>query len=315
MLNNKFVQDFTHSVYDLVTQRIEKLTPISDERSVYRIHTSTGSTRILRLQRSSAFESRYEQTGQILLWLQNKQYAAPQLHRTSKGTLVGVLNGWCSLLLTYIDGEVMNVQSEAFAEVGTALGQLHSLILGEPETFSQSRCSPNALAHTYKKLDYGQSHLPDQYRSMADALKTSLIPLIECEQQPRLTHGDCWYMNAIKTVANQTVLIDWDCAGTGIPIIDVGYLLLTAHYNLANPLQVEPSEKKVRSILTGYQIIRLINRAEIKLLPNAIRFALAFHLGAYLDERRNMLDDIVLRKMQARFEATSEIAQLAVVNI
>ncbi|MEZ4680765.1 MAG: phosphotransferase [Caldilineaceae bacterium] len=49
-----------------------------------------------------------------------------------------------------------------------------------------------------------------------------------------LLHGDPNHVNAVctgiadRTAPNSLVLIDWDNAGLGPPILDLGYLLLTA---------------------------------------------------------------------------------------
>jgi thiamine kinase-like enzyme len=109
------------------------------------------------------------------------------------------------------------------------------------------------------------------------------------------------------------VLIDWDGAGVGLPILDVGYLLLTSHYDLTKPLHVIADADKIRAILRGYQQARPITGPERALMRSAVQYALAFHLGNYLEEQTQVdSNDLVIRKMQARFAATTQIAQIAV---
>ena len=80
----------------------------------------------------------------------------------------------------------------------------------------------------------------------------------------QLTHGDCWYKNAIKTPQDGVVLIDRDCAGVGLPILDLGYLLLTSHYDLAQPLSITADAEKIRAIMRGYQAARPISPQSVR---------------------------------------------------
>jgi thiamine kinase-like enzyme len=144
-------------------------------------------------------------------------------------------------------------------------------------------------------------------------MRDSLAPIVEHSHNLRLTHGDCWYKNAIKTADQGVVLIDWDCAGVGLPILDLGYLLLTSHYDLTQPFRVTADQEKIRAILRGYRAARPIVYEERTLLETAVQSAQAYHLGEYLEEHSQIdADDLVLQKMQARFDAATSIAQIAV---
>ena len=41
--------------------------------------------------------------------------------------IVGMCDGWASLLLSYIDGTVLDINSTDFAQFGYTLGRLHTL--------------------------------------------------------------------------------------------------------------------------------------------------------------------------------------------
>ena len=133
-------------------------------------------------------------------------------------------------------------------------------------------------------------------------------------QQLCITHGDCWYRNAIKTSSGQVRLIDWDNAGIGLPVLDLGNLLLTAHFEQSKPLILEPHEANIKAIMNGYQQQRRIARVERACIADAMRFLLAFQLGSYAaDETLAQHPEFpfVLEKLQARYDATQPIAELA----
>src|SRR5438046_1440218 len=85
------------------------------------------------------------------------------------------------------------------------------------------------LPHAARQLAWATGHAAMSVQPLAAALRESLAPIAGHDHNLRVTHGDCWYKNAIKTADRGVVLIDWDCAGVGLPILDVGYLLLTSH--------------------------------------------------------------------------------------
>ena len=107
-------------------------------------------------------------------------------------------------------------------------------------------------------------------------------------------------------------LIDWDFAGIGASILDLGNLLLTTHYDLTQPLLVTADADKIQAILCGYQRARQITRADVELIASAIQFPLAFQVASYVENHEHINTDLILcQKARARFEATSEIARLA----
>src|SRR3569832_2126957 len=168
--------------------------------------------------------------------------------------MVGFLNGWGSLMLSYVDGEVLDVHSTDFIRLGFTLGQLHLMPLSNADRFPRSRCDPALLqTQTARQLATGNERVAPGFQPLLKTLRDSLNVFISQNATLCLTHGDCWYKNAIKTSDGTVVLIDWDCSGVGLPILDLGYLLLIAHYDLTQPFQITPDTQKILAILQGYQ--------------------------------------------------------------
>ncbi len=131
-----------------------------------------------------------------------------------------------------------------------------------------------------------------------------------------LIHGDCWHANAVRTVHDTLVLIDWDCAGLGPAVLDLGNLLLTSHYDLSAPLVLEPDQSSIHAIMEGYQSQRLLTEQERMSIADAVRFPLAFHAGNYLEQADDVgSETIFLQKLQARFDITEEVSRAALMCV
>lgn len=298
-------------IYGRAPRQIVALPPSLEWRGIYRLVCADGSEWILRLLRLPGAYAALSATGRMLEWLAEQGYPAPQLMRTRAGQLAGNIAGWSSLLLSYVGGEVLDFKASAFGQLGERLAQLHALPLGRAPALPASRCDPASLrAQTLAWLALGRAHPQPAVRALAAALHDSLAPLAALDLELQATHGDCWYRNAIASRQSGVVLIDWDCAGRGLALLDLGYLLLTAHYDLAQPLRVVADQQRIAAIVGGYQRARAIGSAERAQLLGAVRFPLALHLGEAL-QAGGSIDAALLAKLQARFEPTAEIARSA----
>jgi hypothetical protein len=109
-------------------------------------------------------------------------------------------------------------------------------------------------------------------------------------------------------------LIDWDTIGIGLPLLDLGGLLLTAHFDLRRPLLLEPSAAKIAAVVQEYQRLRPIAAWERALLTEAMDFLLAVQLGSYLADATRIQHPefpFVLQKLQARQDVARPIADIA----
>jgi Ser/Thr protein kinase RdoA (MazF antagonist) len=126
-----------------------------------------------------------------------------------------------------------------------------------------------------------------------------------------IVHGDCWPLNAVLTPDRAIVLIDWDGAGYGPPLLDLGKLLLAAHYDLSRPLEVEANPAWVAAMLEGYAERRPLGAAERALLPAAVPFWLAYSAAEYAEATSTLAtDDLFFQKLRARLAAAEAIAAL-----
>jgi Ser/Thr protein kinase RdoA (MazF antagonist) len=345
-----FFPELLYEHYELDAATLECLSesPIEEGYMVYRIHHPDGRSWIARVYRRDRprldwFRYFYPWSPQdatdwlltraaTLVYLEQQGYPAPQVIRTHDGHLLAVVDGWCSLITTFIEGTVLQPTLAQLRLLGTALGRLH--------TVNSNGVAPGFPAH-------GKSnwYLEDAL-STALAHLASIEPLLSKEWLPfhtafretfqrigarsdlplTIIHADGWAGNAIQTKDGQVVLIDWDNAGLGLAILDVGRLLLECHLQSDLPpddplaWHIQPDASRIFAVVDGYVQQRLPIPAELDVLLDAIRFGVAFIGTLHLSQMVQKIprEQVWVRgmerrwaRLQNRWAVSSDIALLA----
>ena len=300
------------SLYGLHVRRATSLQPTSfDWREIMRLDTTDQGVWLLRMLRLPEAAASYAQTAALLLWLEGAGYPAPRVRPTVAGQLVGSAGAWATLCVSFVAGATPTLTTTNFMALGATLGRLHALP-ADHAAFAPAQCHPDELQAAIEQLAQAAAHAPEAVRPMLAALHSDMQRLLPALDALALTHGDCWYQNAITTPDGTAVLIDWDGAGLGAPLLDLGYLLLTSHYDLAQPLVVVPDPARIAAIMRGYRMHAALPPAASELLRPAVRFALALHFASYLqDTSPSDFNGPVLHKLQARFDVSAAIALAA----
>jgi homoserine kinase type II len=287
-----------------------------DWRGIYRIADSEGRSWVLRAIRHADAREWLARPAAALLWLERQEYPAPRVLPARDGDPVAEWSGWSLLITSFLPGDPVRPLPEPLRLTADALGRLHGVRL--PPTESGSRLATSRL-HFSRALPVDlplpetvASRLPLWLSSIYRDLYATMLRVRDRADLPlSLVHGDCWYTNAILTTPDRVAFIDWDNAGAGAAVLDLGYLLLSSHYDLDRPATVSPNASLIGAILEGYSRHRRLSAAEREALPIAIRFPLAMHGAAQLLEGEPAEGDLVIRKLRARFAATEGIARLA----
>ena len=308
------VAQLVWEVYGFRAQSIQSLpTPAFAWRDLVRLQDPREHAYLLRLLRLPDVQSDMTQTARVLMWLEHNAYPAPRLIPTRTGDLAGTYAPWSSLLLWFIAGQRGEPNAAQLERLAQALGQLHALPLAADADFRQSRCHPMYLSQTtYQHLAKARSQPTAPHHTLIDTLLTATDVLLTLRDEVCVTHGDCWYANAILTSTGSVTLIDWDRTGIGLPLLEVGYLLLSSHFNLADPLTIQADQAKITAIRQGYCSMHPIHRVTPGQLLSAVRFPLAFQLGEYVAQHDTLpAEDPILHKLSVRLAATEAIAELA----
>lgn len=311
-------------VYDCWGAVLEYISPyLLEERGIYRVDVERGDSSVLRaFLGDAAFELAGH--GAVLDYLRQRAFPAPLVRRTRNGELLASYAGWTALLVSFIEGEVADFTPENLELLGSLAGSLHTLsysALAETEQrgFPESRLRPTQSAT--RAIDNLTQALPDVPVALRHFYEDSLETLRRVQQAQQagllpetIIHGDCWPRNAVRTPERGLALIDWDCAGIGPAILDVGYLLLACHLGKPQLPTMQADEQCIAAVVRGYCQQRTPSSAELAILEDALLYDVARRLGldgfspALSD---NWTQDIWLQKMLARYRVAPEIAAIA----
>ena len=317
MPNASFVTHVARTIYDLEPQSVEAIEPYcSDQRGIYLVRDTRDGVWMFRLLRSIYVSDSLLAAGHLLDWLKLHHYPAPRVHRTKDQQFVGIVDDWAITVLTYVEGSPLETQPGELAALAQIVGRLHALQVASPRTWAKSRNHPDTIATAAYQLATFRGNVPEAFRALVADLHAAMIALQrQTGARLHVTHGDCWSQNAIKTPEGAVVLIDWDQSGLGLPLLDLGNLLLSSHFDLNEPLHVKADERKIKAIVHGYQQMTSIDVQDSEHAANAMRFLLAWQLGSYIADETLIVHPhfpFVLQKLEARYNATHDIAEVVI---
>ena len=257
----------------------------------------------------------------VLEWLASRGYPAPRTVPTRTGEPVGVAGIWLTWATTYIAGAPLAPGDGGLDLLGEALARLHAL--GSPGIAVGSSWYPGAaIEAALRRLAAVESLLPADWRPMHTEFRGALLALRQADLPMSVVHGDAWAENVIRTGPTQVTLIDWENAGPGLAVTDLGHSLLECHLDPGLPADqpaawhIQPDPDRIAGLLTGYVRLRRLNSAERELLLPGIRFAAAF-IGA-LHFEQALIDgvhgagmDARLACLRNRLEVSQAVAELA----
>jgi Ser/Thr protein kinase RdoA (MazF antagonist) len=262
-------------------------------------------------------------------WLEEHAYPAPRVIRTRSGDLVGLAGVWATLATTYVTGTPLGPGTGQLRLLGEALGRLHALGAagGDAAMAAMGRAAwdpETAIPAALGRLDAVESLTPAGWRPLLDQLRAVLLAVrLRAPALPSsVVHGDPWPGNAIHTGQDQVILIGWENAGIGLPLLDLGFCLLECHLDVGLPSNqpsawhIQPDENRIAAIAAGYSRWRQLQPAEKELLMEGIRFPAAY-VGAIDFEQallggvRGRSMDVRLERLRNRLAASGAVAELA----
>jgi len=292
----------------------------ADEKSVYRVERTGQSPWLLRAAAPQASPDAFRRDAAILTFLESHAYPAPRIVPALDGVTVTECMERPVFITTYITGESTDYSPASLGLLGESLGRLHALPLPTLTSATETQVLPPAnmlprseLVAAHAWLAEVRERVPRVYRARFEQLETACHALDLLEDLPlTLIHNDCHPANSVRTPDAQVVLIDWEGAGCGAAIIDVGFLLVSCEIEAFRPNRLLPDPRRMAAVVDGYCRHHQLSRDELDRLPDAIRFrsivACAGELWSMVRKgRRNNGSDWAW----ARFLAADEIAARA----
>ena len=290
-----------------------------DWRGIYRVEQSQNVNWLLRACRQEGAEIWLLKPAATLLFLEQQSYPAPRLIRTLSDELVGTAHGWWTLMVTFIEGIPVDYSLESLRLLASTVGRLHTLRLElaastTPSIQASWKHPQQAVPACLQQLAQVREHVPPELQTFYDQVWATLERFQRATDLPEtIIHGDCWPGNAVQTADGEIVLIDWDGSGFGPPILDLGNLLLTCHFNQPHYPHISPDASLISAIVEGYCQQRHLTSSELEILVDAVRFDSAFHFARNLQSflQGNWHDHVGLQKIQIRYAAAEEVALMA----
>jgi Ser/Thr protein kinase RdoA (MazF antagonist) len=260
-----------------------------------------------------------------LAYLEQSGYPAPRVVRTRSGDMVGLDGVWLTMATSHVEGAVLRPSEPQLRMLGAALGRLHSVgLVGETGLGHALWYPEEALPVTLARLDRVAGLVPAGWQEMYRLFRETVLAVREHEGllSRGLVHGDAWAANAVQTGPAGVMLIDWECGGLGLPVLDLGNCLLECLLD-AEPAgtgpgawNVQPDEARIAAVAVGYNTRRALSPAERDLLLPAIRFGSAYvgaiHFEQALAEGvRGAAMDAQLERLRNRLAVSETVARLA----
>lgn len=272
-----------------VTRAISRRTCLVPGK-LWRLSTQEGDV----LLRTFVNETDARKLAHILLHLREFQFPCQRLldHKSNE------------VITEFIPGVTLdtNASLSQLKATGTLLARLHAIPVND--TLPAAQMLPE------EELKFAYSCLQ---RAGAENLTGNLIENIKSfpslAHLPRcIIHNDIHLGNVIMG-GERLSFIDWEGAGLGPSIIDVGFLLSSVYpRSLFHVL-----EERVRAILSGYLAVRKLEEIELEFLLPAIEFRPLVFLSALALKRSNgeEEDKALSEWFLARYTNSSLIAAIA----
>jgi thiamine kinase-like enzyme len=128
-------------------------------------------------------------------------------------------------------------------------------------------------------------------------------------------HGDAWAGNLVQSAPDKVTLIDWELAGLGLAILDLGRLLLFCHEDVDPPstVWIEPEAWRVEAVVDGYCQQRIPLLRERDMLLEAVRYPIVIEAASEFPRaRQHGWDEESQERLRIRrhwYDVSEEIAR------
>lgn len=293
-LQPSLVIEYISACYHVQVASLHRL-PSDSGKSLYHVHLVDETHWILRVGEAQDLAS-FVELARLLVFFEQHNYLAERLVFTPEHVPFATVSCWLLLMTTFLVGTPLPHTPVAFAHLGAIVGQLHALTPSLPYVPVPAKMLPtDELAFAQHQLHAVASRLPRSSIAQYELLDKALEGMDRGTYLPTtLIHNDCHPANALMTATGQVTLFDWDEAGMGPAVLDVGFLLANcdgkAPWDPLLPGAPYPDAALLQAVIEGYARHHHLTPVELAYLPDAIRFrALVFGACSFASaiERQN----------------------------
>jgi homoserine kinase type II len=232
------------------------------ENSNYLLDTEQGKFSLTLFEVKNNAE--VERIAELLIYLQNKKFPAPQVRPTLKDKNLSGYEGKPILLKEYIEGKTEHDLSEnQLAQVGAMLANLHTL--GAPDFLPKA---PPLGLDWMQQLNILEADL--EFETWLEKSVRKIKSQMPKELPIGLVHADLFSDNMLQHKGKLAAFLDFEEACEYFLVFDIGMAILGCCRN-----EIVISKSKSSALVSGYQSVRRLTSEEIKALPLFIYYAAA----------------------------------------
>ncbi len=264
----KLGKDQTENIlklYDIGSLRSFVALSLGISNSNYKLETESG-TYLLKVSNDKD-QTQLCSEQEILTYLQGPPFdysiaAIPTL----EGSLIYAIGEYFGVIFPFIEGIPPGPADHTCCEIGRAIGSLHALKI-TPAELQEIRSHEEVGFGGAEILEYTKSdECPADFRDNFNFIfKDKLNGWNEEEMQLGIVHGDLYYDNTLFAHNKLKVILDWEQAGRGPLLLDLGICIGGTCLEKGRIIQ-----PLINSFLSGYGLSRSLPKEEEKLLNQAI---------------------------------------------
>lgn len=292
--------------------------PSDSGKHIYQVELAAGTRWTLRIV-ANVSRGTLDELAHLLLFFEQHDYPAERLVFTAEQEPLSSAGDWHVCVTTFLDGVPLDATPATFSLLGAVVGRLHALkpLLTYPPP--QAEMLPDGeLAFARQQLDAIAPLVPRQYIVQYEWLEAAFASIDHGTNLPTtLIHNDCHPGNALLTAPGQVTFLDWEGAGIGPAVIDLGFLLANCDgkapwESLSTAQSFHPDAARLRAVAEGYTRYHRLNTIELDYLPDAIRFrSLVFGACSFGEAIAQHKPAEFSQWWWARYRAAEEIAEQA----
>ncbi len=266
--------DLVHKLYGFEVAALQALDSESGKH-IYQVEQANGRQWVLRAYPAMDDGNTVQNLVAMLLFLEEQGYPAERVVRSLEGDAVPIgHDGWQLLITSFIEGTRTDYSPASLRSLGAMLGRLHALQPLSTMVLPLAENRPaTEIPWALGQLTSVAAQVPGHLQARYETLLAALHAIDFCEDVPRVViHNDCHPANTVCTPTGEIVLIDWEGAGMGSAILDVGFLLISCDKPSLWTPKLEPDPRRIAAIIDGYCQHHLLTLPELNKLPDAIRF-------------------------------------------
>lgn len=284
-LSTRRVSELVRQHYGVEVKSTPLLLNQRDENQVFKVELSGDHSLTLRLSGADRTVERVLADTGALLFLAGANFPAPKLELMANGERIFEWQANCWGYATqYLAGDVLErIDLPTLQEVAYMLATLHKLAtnpIAYPLQVHWLDDLQPAIARAescFENFTWG---------TLAKDVTTTLKALPDLHGLPLgLVHTDVHEGNLLRTSDGTLYLLDWEDAGLGEAVLDVGIVLAwNCVWRAGSPSPLfgglpdlyNFDEEYCRAFLTAYQRVRRLSQPEAESLGNVIRFLMGW---------------------------------------